>query len=128
MTMRGGSRRRSDALVVDVRAFAWDRALTATLRHCSLPFGEAVPATPLAELREIGTRDRLSLLAQFAAHQALLQFAGVADGELERAEWAVVRKRGSDVRLVRVGARACDPSVAPPVVALAHEFAALGAC
>jgi two-component system, NtrC family, response regulator AtoC len=123
MTMRGGSRRHRDALVVDVRAFGWDRALLATLRHCSLPFGETVAATPLAELRDTGTRDRLSLLAQFAAHQALLQFAGVADGELDPAEWAVVQKRGSDVRLIRVAARACDPSIAPPVVALAHEFA-----
>ncbi|HYK03675.1 MAG TPA: sigma 54-interacting transcriptional regulator [Thermoanaerobaculia bacterium] len=121
--MRGSSRRRREASLVAPAAFGWDRALLATLRHSSLSFDEAVDATPLAAVRELGTRDRLSLVAQFAAHQALLHFAGIADGELEPAEWAVVQKRGSDVRLIRVAARACDPSNAPPVVALAHEFA-----
>jgi DNA-binding NtrC family response regulator len=123
MTMRGSSRRAREATLIDARAFGWDRALLATLRHVSLPFGEAVVATPLSAVRELGTRDRLSLLGQFAAHQALLQFAGVADAEFEAAEWAVVQKRGSDVRLVRVSARACDPSTAPPVVTLAQAFA-----
>ncbi|HYC91384.1 MAG TPA: sigma 54-interacting transcriptional regulator [Thermoanaerobaculia bacterium] len=122
MMMRGGSRRGRDA-AVEPRAFEWNRALLATLRHSSLPFDEALPLTPLALLGNVGKRDRLSLLGQFAAHQALLQFAGVADGELEPAEWAVVRKRGSDVRLVRVAARACDPSLAPPALTLAQQFA-----
>jgi DNA-binding NtrC family response regulator/tetratricopeptide (TPR) repeat protein len=123
MTMRGSSRRTREATLLAPRAFAWDRALLATLRHVSLPFGEPFVATPLAEVKELGTRDRLSLLAQFAAHQALLQFAGVADAGLDVAEWAVVQKRGSDVRLVRVSARAGDPSTAPPVVTLAQVFA-----
>ncbi|HEY0160974.1 MAG TPA: sigma 54-interacting transcriptional regulator [Thermoanaerobaculia bacterium] len=123
MTMRGTSRRTREATLLGARAFGWDRALLATLRHVSLPFEEPLPPVPLAELREAGTRDRLSLLAQFAAHQALLQFAGVADGEFDVAEWAVVPKRGSDVRLIRVGARACDPTAAPPVVTLAQAFA-----
>ena len=123
MTMRGSSRRRREAAVVTARAFGWDRALLATLRHPSLLFGEPLAATPLNELRELGTRDRLSLVAQFAAHQALLHFAGIADGELDPAEWAVVQKRGSDVRLIRVAARACDPSAAPPAVMLAHDLA-----
>ncbi|MDQ3282769.1 MAG: hypothetical protein M3Q69_15305, partial [Acidobacteriota bacterium] len=121
--MRGTPRRAGAAVAVHARAFGWERALVATLRHASMPFGESLAAKPLAELRELGTRDRLSLVAQFAAHQALLQFAGIADGELDLAEWAVVQKRGSDVRLIRVAARACDPSHAPPVVALAHAFA-----
>ncbi len=123
MSMRGSSRRPREASLVTPAAFRWDRALLATLRHSSLPFDEALEAEPLVAVRELGTRDRLSLVAQFAAHQALLNFAGIADGELEPAEWAIVRKRGSDVRLIRVAARACDPSAAPPVVALAHEFA-----
>ncbi len=121
--MRGGSRRGRDPSVVDARVFGWDRALVATLRHVSLPWGESLAVTPLAEIRELGARDRLSLLAQFAAHQALLQFTGIADGEFDPAEWGVVQKRGSDVRLVRVSARACDPSLAPPVLTLAQQFA-----
>lgn len=125
MNMRGGSRSERAQSVVRARAFAWDRALTATLRHSSLPWDEELAATPLTALREVGPRDRLSLLAQFAAHQALLQFAGIADGELDPAEWMVVQKRGSDVRLVRISAQACDPSVAPPVLTLAQQFAEL---
>jgi DNA-binding NtrC family response regulator len=123
MSMRGSARRDRAASVVDARAFGWDRALVATLRHASLPWEEPLAATPLAEVRELGARDRLSLLAQFAAHQALLQFAGIADGEFDPGEWAAALKRGSDVRLVRVSARACDPSLAPPVLTLAQQFA-----
>jgi DNA-binding NtrC family response regulator len=93
------------------------------LRHASLPWDEPLAVTPLAEVRELGARDRLTLLAQFAAHQALLQFVGIADGEFDPAEWAAAQKRGSDVRLVRVSARACDPSLAPPVLTLAQQFA-----
>ena len=122
MSMRGSRRHESR---VEPRAFGWDRALLATLRHSSLPFDESLPLTPLAALRSLGARDRLSLLGQFAAHQALLQFAGVADGDLDPAEWCVVQKRGADVRLVRVAARACDPSLAPPVLTLAQQFAEL---
>ena len=122
MSLRGRSRR---ATAVSPRDLAWDRALVATLRHSTLPWDEPLSATPLAELRSLGARDRLSLVAQFAAHEALLQFAGVADGELDPVEWAVVQKRGSDVRLVRVAARAADPSSAPPVLTLAQQFAEL---
>jgi two-component system response regulator AtoC len=121
--MRGNVRRERVACVVSARAFGWDRAVVSTLRHPSLPWDEAIEAAPLTSVREVGARDRLSLLAQFAAHQALLQFAGIADGELDAAEWAVVQKRGSDVRLVRTAARACDPSLAPPVLTLAQQFA-----
>ena len=98
MNMRGSARSARAASVVRASAFGWDRALCATLRHASLPWDEPIAATPLTALRELGPRDRLSLLAQFAAHQALLQFAGIADGELDAAEWMVVQKRGSDVR------------------------------
>ena len=123
MNMRGSARAGRAASVVRAHAFEWDHALTATLRHASLPWDEELAATPLTALREIGPRDRLSLLAQFAAHQALLQFAGIADGELDPAEWMVVQKRGIDVRLLRVAARACDPSIAPPVLTLAQQLA-----
>jgi DNA-binding NtrC family response regulator len=123
MTMRGSSRRRREPSLLEPRAFGWDRALVATLRHSSLPFDESLAATPLDDVQDLGVRDRLSLLAQFAAHQALLQFAGLSDGELDPAEWAVVQKRGSDVRLIRMAARAADASTAPPVVALAAGFA-----
>ena len=122
MTMRGVSGR---GAVIDARSFGWDRALIATLRHSTLPWDEPLAATPLTALRSLGARDRLSLLGQLAAHEALLQFAGIADGELDPAEWSVVQKRGSDVRLIRVAARACDPSLAPPVLTIAQQFAEL---
>ena len=122
MKMRGGSGR---GAAVDARRFGWDRAVIATLRHASLPWDESLAATPLTDLRSLGTRDRLSLLGQLAAHEALLQFAGIADGELDPAEWCVVQKRGADVRLIRVAARACDPSLAPPVLTVAQQFAEL---
>jgi len=125
MTMRGSVRRAGAAIEILPARFGWERHLVATLRHGSLPWGESLPATPLAEVRNHGGRDRLSLVAQFAAHQALLQFAGIADGELDPAEWAVVPKRGSDVRLVRVAARAADPATAPPALTLAQQFAEL---
>src|SRR6185436_14735652 len=77
MSMRG-RRRASTADAAMLRHFAWECALVATLRHSTLPWDESLATTPLAEARSLGTRDRLSLLAQFAAHQALLQFAGIA--------------------------------------------------
>jgi len=122
MSMRGKARG-GRAVSVEAGAFAWDHALIATLRHSTLPWGEEIAATPLTEVRQLGTRDRLSLLGQLAAHEALLQFAGMADGELDPAEWAVVQKRGSDVRLVRVAARSCDPANSPPVLTIAQQFA-----
>jgi len=62
-------------------------------------------ATPLTGVTELGPRDRLSLVAQFAAHEALLQFAGVADDGCHPEEWMVVRRRGSDCRLIRISAQ-----------------------
>jgi len=123
MSMRSSGRRGREATSVLLRAFAWDRAVLTTLQHTTLPWGESLVFTPLAEVQEHGARDRLSLLAQFAAHQAFLYFAGIADGEVDPAEWAVVQKRGSDVRLVRVASRHCDPPAAPPALTLAQQFA-----
>jgi DNA-binding NtrC family response regulator len=77
---------------------------------------------PLAEAGELGARDRLSLVGQFAAHQALLHFAGFSDAEHDPDEWAVVRKRGNDCRLVRVGARAAEDD-APPTLTVIQQFA-----
>src|SRR5260370_1443962 len=127
MVMRGVPKKR-DAAVVALGGFPLDRPVLATLRHSTLPWNEGValeltlPATPL-EVAAPGARDRLSLLAQFAAHEAFLQFAGIPDGELDPGEWVVVQKRGSDCRLVRVAARACDPAVSPPPLTLAQQFA-----
>ncbi len=128
--MRGASRRTGELMLVSPGdSFAWGTVTIATLRHCSLPWYDAsgppisLRATPLGDAGELGTRDRLSLLAQFAAHQAFLQFAGIADADLDIAEWAVIRKRGTDCRLVRIAARVVDPLSAPPVLSLTHKFA-----
>ena len=120
MSMRR-SRRGRETTIVSAAAFAWDRALVATIRHSTLPWNEPLAALPLSP--GLGTRDQLSVVAQFAAHQSLLHFAGVADGELDPGEWAVVSKRGCDVRLIRLAARASDATAAPPALTLAHEFA-----
>jgi len=116
------ARRARNVVVVSPRAFAWDRALLATLRHSTLPFGAELDLEPLNEWN-LGARERLSLVAQFAAHQAFLQFASIADGEFSADEWRVVRKRGCDCRLVRVAARHPDPATAPPMLTLIHQFA-----
>jgi DNA-binding NtrC family response regulator len=127
MAMRGGSRRASDEAKVSPRDFAWPRERIATLRHSTLPWSEMLRATPLASLSQLGSRDRLSLLAQFAAHQSFLQFAGVADGELDPTEWVVEQKRGSDCRLIRIAARATTGET-PPMLTLAQQFGeAIGA-
>jgi len=121
MVMRGAVRRR-EATIVSPAAFGWDRATIATLRHTTLPWAEEHAASSLGA-SELGARDALSLLAQFAAHQALLQFAGIGDGELDPAEWAVVQKRGSDCRLIRVASRCSDVSSAPPALTVTQQFA-----
>src|SRR5688500_583238 len=113
MSMRGASRRAAGTLPVSLAAFAWDAATIASLRHCTLPWSDsfesaiALAGVPLAAVvSELGSRDRLSLLVQFCAHQAFLQFAGIAERDVDLSEWAVVRKRGSDCRLVRIASRA----------------------
>jgi hypothetical protein len=40
MSMRGTARRARSLIAVDLRAFGWDRALIATLRHSTLPWIE----------------------------------------------------------------------------------------
>src|ERR1043165_2856095 len=97
-----------------IAAFEWGVAVAAVLRHTTLPWREALDAIPLTAMPQLGGRDKLSLVAQFAAHQALLQVAGVSDDAFDRSEWAVVRKRGADARLVRVAARAATD--APPAL------------
>ncbi len=120
--MRGVSRRGSDSAGVSLRNFAWPIATVATLRHSTLPFPSlSAPHTPLAELRNLGARDRLSLVGQFAAHIALLQFAGIADGDFDSGEWVVVRKRGTDCRLLRAAARASG--TAPLALQSVQRFA-----
>jgi DNA-binding NtrC family response regulator/tetratricopeptide (TPR) repeat protein len=128
MSMRGTVRRARPAVAVDLRAFGWERALIATLRHSTLPWFDgfapeiSLDATPIADGGELGARDRLSLVAQFAAHEALLQFAGFSDADYDPAEWAVVRKRGNDCRLVRIGARHMADE-APPALTVIQQFA-----
>ncbi|HEX7828821.1 MAG TPA: hypothetical protein VF787_04165, partial [Thermoanaerobaculia bacterium] len=46
-----------------------------------------------------------------------------ADVDFDASEWAVVQKRGSDVRLIRIAARASDPTIAPPVLTLVQDLA-----
>jgi DNA-binding NtrC family response regulator/tetratricopeptide (TPR) repeat protein len=114
--------------------FGWDRWITATLDHPTLPwFGEegvnpTVGVTPLAELGPLGSRDRLSLLGQFAAHEALLVFAGIPERQFSAAEWGVIRKRGNDCRLVRMTASAVDADEAPPPISMVDDFAAAIDC
>ena len=126
--MRGTIRRARPAIAVDLRAFGWDRAFIATLRHSTLPWFDgfaaeiSLDATPMADAGELGARDRLSLVAQFAAHQALLQFAGFSDADYDPAEWAVVRKRANDCRLVRIAARSIVDE-APPALTVIQQFA-----
>ncbi len=125
--MRGTARRARSAIAIDLREFGWDRALIATLRHSTLPWLDgcvpvvSLDATPIADAGEFGPRDRLSLLAQFSAHQALLHFAGFSDAELDPAEWAVVRKRGSDCQLVRTAARSMADEA--PALTVIQQFA-----
>ena len=125
--MRGTARRARPEITIDLREFGWDRALIATLRHPTLPWFEgcvpviSLDATPLSEVSELGPRDQLSLVAQFSAHQALLHFAGFSDAELDPAEWAIVRKRGNDCRLVRTAARTAAEEA--PALTVIQQFA-----
>ncbi|HEX7679087.1 MAG TPA: sigma 54-interacting transcriptional regulator [Thermoanaerobaculia bacterium] len=126
--MRGSARRSRPAIEIDLGAFGWDRAIVATLRHSTLPLVDSLAssisleAVPLGHAGELGARDQLSLVGQFAAHQALLHFAGFSDAGHDPAEWAVVRKRGNDCRLVRVGARAVEDET-PPTLTVIQQFA-----
>ncbi len=124
MTMRGSARR---AIQVDVTKFGWDRSAVVTLRHSTLPWYDefaleiSLDASPLTSLKDLGIRDRLSLTGQFAAHQAFLKFAGLSDDIFDATQWAVIRKRSTDCRLVRVTARCAYES--PPALTLIQQFA-----
>src|SRR3954452_120126 len=122
MPMRGASRRGRSPTTVDLGQFGWDRTLVATLRHPTLPLHEPIDAVPLVECDDLGARDKLSLIGQLAAHEAFLQFAGVGDGECDPHEWGVVRKRGSDCRLVRLSACALA-AAGPPALTIVQQFA-----
>jgi DNA-binding NtrC family response regulator len=121
MAMRGSGPRARSPVAVDVRTFGWDRAVLSTLRHSTLAL-ESFDAPPLSSTRDLGNRDRLSLVGQFAAHEALLQFAGVVDDAFEEQEWAVVQKRGVDCRLVRLAGRRA-PADAVPLLTIIQQFA-----
>ena len=121
MAMRGSGPRAQSSFTVDLRAFGWERVLCACLRHSTLSF-ERIDAAPLGSIRDLGKRDRLSLVGQFAAHEALLQFAGVGDADFSADEWVVVQKRGADCRLVRIAGR--RPSGDPiPILTIVQHFA-----
>jgi hypothetical protein len=94
---------------ISAASFSWPLPVLACLEHCTLPWFESAeprwridPAEPLEQ--EWGTRHALSLLAQFAAHQSFLEFAGILDNHFDPAEWRVERRRGADVRLIRIAA------------------------
>src|SRR5438105_218094 len=130
MSMRGTARR---AIVVDVPSFGWDRAIVALLRHSTLPWHEEfareihLDAAPLVSLSALGARDRLSLTGQFAAHVAFLEFAGMTDGAFDIDDWVVVRKRGTDCRLVRIAARTGNAESPPPLTLIQQFASAIGA-
>jgi len=120
-------------LRVPFHEFGWDPGRRATLEHSTLPwFGATEPeisfdARGLDQAGRLGSRDRLSLLGQFAAHQAFLQFAGIADAEFDVTEWAVVRKRGNDCRLIRIAARMIPfQRWYPTIVAAAPSIICMG--
>ncbi|MBW3563871.1 MAG: sigma 54-interacting transcriptional regulator [Acidobacteria bacterium] len=107
---------------LSLAAFSWDRHALAAVEHATLPhWGRVGPdpdlesASPLAS-RKWSHRDSLSILAQAAAHQAMLLAVGIAETELDPDQWAVHRKRGEDVRLVR---RFAAPDSAAPAEGIA---------
>ncbi|HVT02975.1 MAG TPA: sigma 54-interacting transcriptional regulator [Thermoanaerobaculia bacterium] len=99
----------SSATTLSLRSFGWDPAQIAVLSHSTLPWRDAfgpelaIDGVPL-DARKWAARDALSLLAQYAAHLGFLRFAGVRDVKFDPAEWRVVSRRASDVRLLRIAA------------------------
>ena len=134
MGMRAPQANSRTPLQVSKQEFGWDRWITSTLDHPTLPwFGEnganpTLDITPLTQLGPLGSRDRLSLLGQFAAHEALLVFAGIPEKLFSPSEWGVIRKRGHDCRLVRLAASPVDADDAPPPISMVDDFAAAIDC
>jgi DNA-binding NtrC family response regulator len=122
-------RTRAQAVSVDLRAFGWDRFVMASLRHATLPWSGAgrmdtdLEATSLSELGAAGSRDKLSLTGQFAAHQSLLRFAGVPDSRFDAGDWAVAMRRGCDARLLRIRATQANSDDDTPPLSLIESFA-----
>ncbi len=99
-------------------ASGWAVEEVAFLRHASLPWtgrparnGE-IDAEPLEKAASWGEGDRLSLLAQVAAHLAFLRAAGIGWGRFAAEEWGASRRRSDDARLLRwsIGARDEEPA------------------
>jgi DNA-binding NtrC family response regulator/tetratricopeptide (TPR) repeat protein len=134
MGMRAPQAGSRTPLQVSRQEFGWDRWIIATLDHPTLPwFGQTgenptLSIAPLTELGPLGSRDRLSLLGQFAAHEALLVFAGIPEKHFSASDWGVIRKRGHDCRLVRLAASTVDADEAPPPISMVDDFAAAIDC
>lgn len=95
---------------VSAEQFGWPLArLACSVHHSFVWNGSAVDRKSCVSLeRSWGERHRLSLLAQFAAHQSFLSFAGLPDHDLDPREWLVARARGGDVRLIRIAGGSDD--------------------
>jgi len=112
MTIRApATRKKTESLEVVPADFGWQPSLIATTRHSTLPwFTDVLPriampgATALTDIKGWGARDRLSLTGQYAAHLSFLRRLGVVEAAFDPADWVAFRKRGSDVRLVRIRA------------------------
>ncbi|HVR42908.1 MAG TPA: sigma 54-interacting transcriptional regulator, partial [Thermoanaerobaculia bacterium] len=113
---------------IELDACGFAAAEMAALDHASLPWwGVAsraveIAGSPLESAREMGERDRHSLLAQLAAHLAMLRFAAVGWGSFAAAEWVVVRKRREEGRLVRIARAGGGEESAGSFLARAFEL------
>src|SRR5687767_9629344 len=117
-------------LRVPFHEFGWDPGRRAALEHCTLPWFEvsegekSFDARTLDHAARLGSRDRLSLLGQFAAHCAFLRFAGISPGEFQPGDWIFTRDRGTDPRLIRVRASSTNGFGEIPPVSLIESFGA----
>jgi hypothetical protein len=115
---------------LDLREFGWPLSRIAVLRHSTLPFESGrvieLDTTELISARPWGKRDRLAILAQFAAHLALLKRLSIPSGRLVAEEWRIVRQRNADPRLVRIKATPAHESFTAAVEALEEMASLLG--
>ena len=127
MALRRSSR--AEPISIRLRQSGWPDEGLACLDHSSLPWHEGfapeieIEAIPLSKLADVGGRDALSIVGQYAAHLAFLQFAGIDDHLLELDHWCVVQKRATDIRLVRLRGPLGEGDGETPVLSL---VAALG--